>query len=221
MKKIFFYPLFFLLTISISLKTFGAVIYSGNFNISIEDVPANQLSDQDLNDIFFNYEYKIHVDPQGKIIKSTITVVPIAFGAEHDLKVNIGSGISNADLLIHDTSSTSEHILPFTLYTADSENNELFVNCTKVKMINVIQGEDSCIGNEKSFTLYFPTAANRIALSSYESPETFITSLFTVQNITIGQTIDSTTGEWGFQNMLILPEDVLSNQYGFLLTGKL
>ena len=184
-------------------ESYASQAYSGNFNAAVEDVPADQGSDVDANDILQNIDFKIHVDSLGRVLKVTTTVVPIAFGAMHDLKMHIGANVAQGSLLIHGESSVGEFSLPHTLYTAGPTTNELFSGCADVKMVNVFEDSPSCTGTEKTFSIFF-IGANKPVFSSYGSAEEFVISLFTIENLTLNETISSGTANWGFQNMIII-----------------
>ena len=74
-------------------------------------------------------------------------------------------------------------------------------------MINVFENQASCDGTEKSFSVVF-NDLNRPDFSSFDSAENFVAGLISLNNLTLNQTINLATTSDGFQNMMLLPEDL-------------
>ena len=206
--RILFQQIFYTLVLFLALDIQAYQINTSNFTLAVEDVPADMASDLDANDLYANVEVKTHVDDLGNIVKSTLTLVPIAYGAEHDLDLVIGLGLESvADLISHGELSGEEQSLPYTLYQANDLKNDFFPSCSIKKMINVKSDEDGCFGEEKAVSIIYKDGQGP-SFSSFDSNESYAVSLISIKNNTLNNTLGSDSSKWGFQNMMILPSDV-------------
>ena len=185
----------------------AAQVFTSNFNIVFEDIPAYMISDLDKNDIFISTELKTHVDDSGKIKKSDNDNDTHSNGAENDLQMIIGGKVSNADLIVHDELDGEQRSAPFVLYEANSITNDFFIDCAQIKMVNVLEDKESCFGAGKAFSIFYHSGHEPI-FANYETNEVFGASLISIKNLTLNETIDFSTNSRGFKNMTILPSDI-------------